>query len=198
MGVWISRGWGGRRKGGARLSDAGNVGKGWKAGVHGSRADLGAMNPEATIRSAFPVNPVPKDFFRDADLPMQDMQMELANRVRGRPWPSLSLMDWRMIGGSPASWREYLRPGTFAYYVPSILTDTLPEPAFLHLALEAILPSNRERRPRGGWWFGFADAFNDCQRQAIRDFVAGLREASPGVLDIRDEELVSVAGAIWA
>lgn len=153
------------------------------------------MSPEAAIRSAFPVNPVAKDFFRSADAHVQDMKIELENRVQGRPWPSLSLMDWRMIGGSPASWREYLWPGTFAYYLPSILIGTLLEPTFVDLALEAIVPNNQQHRPRGDWWFSFTEAFDNHQRRAIRDFLAALRE---GPLEIRDEELLSVAETIWA
>lgn len=153
------------------------------------------MSPELAIRSAFPVNPIPKDFFRSADGFVQDMQIELANRVRGRAWPSLSLMDWRMIGSGPASWREYLWPGTFAYYVPSVLIDTVSEPTFVDLALEAIVPFNRQHSPRGDWWFSFAAAFDDPQRQAIRDFLAALRQAPLGG---GDEKLVSVADAIWA
>ncbi|MBI1199986.1 MAG: hypothetical protein GC203_19180 [Phenylobacterium sp.] len=140
---------------------------------------------------------MPKAFFRITSGLDQDMPSELANRIQGKPWPSVSLMDWQMVGSGPASWREYLWPKTFAYYVPSVLVGALAKPTFPDLALEAILPFNRQHRPRGDWWFSFAGSFSDVQKKAIRGFLISLRAISPKDLDLQDDELVSAAEMIW-
>ncbi len=103
-----------------------------------------------------------------------------------------------MIGARPASWREYLWPNAFAYYVPSILIATLPEPAFFDLALEAILPSNQQRHPRGDWWLSFGEAFSEPQRQAIRGFAVELRTSRSETFDLTARELISAVETIWA
>jgi len=152
---------------------------------------------EAKIRAAFPENPLPKVFFGGAEGLEFDLPKELAARIRRRAWTSLSLMDWRMVGATPASYREYLVPKTFAYYVPSFLVGVLREPEFRYLALEAIIPFNRQHRPRGEWWLSFADAFSDPQRAALKAFLVCQKEAA-STFDMVDEELVGVAERIWS
>jgi hypothetical protein len=155
------------------------------------------MEVEVTIRTAFPDQPVPKEFFRDSARRDEEFQLELANRVQNRPWTAVTLTDWRMVGSTPATWREYMLPETFAYYMPSILIGVLAEPPFFDFALEAMLPFNRWHQPRGEWWFSFARAFTDRQRGAMKDFLAHLRASNPP-LDLRNEELVEAAETVWA
>jgi len=154
------------------------------------------MEVEVAIRAAFPDQPVPQDFFRDADCRDKDFHLELAGRMQNRPWTAVSLMDWRMIGATPAAWREYLVAETFAYYIPSILVGVLAEPAFADLALEAVLPFNQKHQPRGEWWFSFARALTDRQRGAMKDFLTHMRGSKPS-LDLVNEELVDAAEAVW-
>lgn len=151
---------------------------------------------EATIRAAFPEHPIPKNFFGSTEGLEYDLPQELARRIAGRAWTSLSLTDWRMVGATPAAYRAYLVPKTFAYYVPTFLVGVISEPEFLDLALEAILPSNREHRPRGAWWFSFADAFTDPQRTAMTAFLTCLKEADC-TFDQVDEELFNAALTVW-
>jgi hypothetical protein len=153
---------------------------------------------ETIIRAVFTERPVPTTFFGPAEALQQDMPQELASRIEGRAWTSLSLLDWRGVGAPPASYRRYVVPKTFAYYVPSLLVGVISEPDFRDLALEAILPDNRWRSPRGEWWTSFAATFTNPQRQAIRAFLAFQREAAAFTFDLADEDLVSAAEKVWA
>jgi hypothetical protein len=152
---------------------------------------------EAIIRAAFPAHPVPQPFFVTSEGRQQDIHQELESRIHGRAWTSLTLLDWRMVGSVPA-FREYLMPQTFAYHVPSFLVGVISEPDFRDWALEAILPFNRRREPRGEWWTSFAAALTDPQRTAIRAFLAFQRDSVGYSFDLADEELVSSAESLWA
>ena len=151
---------------------------------------------DAIVRAAFPEDPLPEVFFRDHHAPDEDMPRELASRIQGRGWTRISLLDWRHVGATPGAYREYLAPAAFAYYTPSFLVGVVPQPEFMDLALEAILPSNRQRKPRGEWWSMYADSFTPPQRAALQAFLAYQREASH-LLDVMDEELIRTAEAIW-
>jgi hypothetical protein len=152
---------------------------------------------EAIIRAAFPEHPVPKVFFGSAEGLEYDLPQELASRIEGRAWTFLSFLDWRLVGATPAAYREYVVPKTFAYYVPSFLVGVISQPEFRHLALEAILPSNREHRPRGEWWSSFAAAFTNPQRAAMKAFLASQKEAAC-TSDMVDKQLVVAAENVWA
>jgi hypothetical protein len=151
---------------------------------------------QKTIRAAFPEHPVPDVFFSSVERWQNDLQKELSSRIEGRIWTSLSLLDWRMIGATPAAYREYLAPQAFAYYAPSFLIGASSESEFLYLALEAILPSNQDHKPRGDWWFSFSAAFTSAQRAAVQAFLAAQRDTGRS-LDMVDEELISSAERVW-
>jgi hypothetical protein len=152
---------------------------------------------EPIIRTAFPEQPIPMTFFGESAGPQQDMQQELAARIKGRAWSELSFMDWQMVGPVRA-FREYMLPRTFAYYVPAFLVGAISEADFRDWALEAILPSNRWRRPRGAWWTSFVAAISDPQRAAIRAFLVYERTALSEAFDMVDEELIGAAETVWA
>jgi hypothetical protein len=151
---------------------------------------------EATFKVAFPEQPVPKAFFAGSEGLGHDIPFELAARVQGRPWTTLSMLDWRLVGAPPSVFREYMAPATFAYYVPSLLLGAVAEPAFCNWAFEALLPSNRERKPKGDWWLGYVGTFNDQQREAIKAFLAKQRQSGRAA-DPMDEELLRAAEALW-
>jgi hypothetical protein len=48
--------------------------------------------------------------------------------------------------------QAYLEPATFMYYLPSIIIGVSREMEFWDFALEAIIPYNKNRVPRGRWW----------------------------------------------
>jgi hypothetical protein len=151
---------------------------------------------EAIIRAAFPDHPVPNIVAGSTGKFFQEVDDELSLRVNGRPWSSVLIMDWRYVG-NPAHCREYMLPYVFAYYVPSFLVGALVEPEWLCWALEAVIPFNKYHEPRGEWWFSFVKALTDPQRGALQSFLIHQRHHF-GSLDIIDEELLSVAEAIWA
>ena len=151
---------------------------------------------EATIRAAFPEHPVPGILPRITEKFADDIGEALAFRVNARTWPSVSILDWRYVA-SPAICRTYMPPMTFAYYVPSFLVGVLSEPEWLYWALEAIIPFNKEHKPRGEWWFSFAEAFTGPQRAALHAFLAYQRDATTP-LSLQDEELIRAAETIWA
>lgn len=102
------------------------------------------------IRAAFPAEPVPAQFFwrEGKDSLDLDIPQELRNRISGRPWIEVTLMDWRMTGTSPVVARRYLEPATFMYYVPSIIVGASQDIGFVDFALEGIIPHNKYHVPR--------------------------------------------------
>jgi hypothetical protein len=129
------------------------------------------------IGTAFPVEPLPTQFFStegkeslDCDIPQ-----ELRNRISGRPWTEVTLMAWTMTGSSPVVARRYLEPATFMYYVPSIVVGVLQEMDFIELALEGIIPDNKNHVPRGNWWFEFSGNASPRQRAALATFLLHIR-----------------------
>jgi hypothetical protein len=151
---------------------------------------------EATIRAAFPENPIPSVVAGITGKFFQEVDEELALRINGRPWPAISGLDWQYVG-SPVLFREYMQPAVFAYYVPSYLMLSISDQSWLDWALEAIVPFNKDHTPRGQWWFSFADALAGPQRAALRAFLEYQRDAV-APLSLVHEELITVAETVWA
>jgi hypothetical protein len=149
---------------------------------------------EQLVYASFPTEPVPHEFFwAKRESPIErDIPKELRERLAGRRWPEITLTDWRMIGTPPAIARDYLRPSTFCYYLPSLLLSVLGEPDFLEWALEALIPLNKAHEPRGKWWGGFVGAVSESQRATLRSFLTIVDPADPA-----NQSLLSIAETIW-
>jgi len=152
------------------------------------------------IRAAFPVEPLPPQFFwaegkesLDFDIPQ-----ELRNRIAGRPWTEVTLMDWRMTGTSPVVARRYLEPATFMYYVPSIIVETSQEIEFIELALEGIIPHNKYHVLRGEWWSEFSAIASPHQRAALSAFLAHIRLMFWDRIGPANQHLLEHAETVWS
>jgi len=152
---------------------------------------------DAILSGAFPQLPLPEPFFAATEGLDIDIRQELSTRVKGRVWTAVSLLDWRLVGASPSVCGRHMTPTSFAYYAPSLLLAAISEPAFLDWALEAILPPNQQRVPKGDWWLGYVEAFTDRQRLAIRSYLAHQRHTLSSS-DVVGEELLNVADRLWA
>jgi len=152
------------------------------------------------VRTAFPVEPAPTQFFwaEGKDSLIGDISQELGNRISGRPWTDVTLMDWRMTGTSPAVARRYLEPATFMYYLPSVLVGALKEIEFIELALEGIIPENKNHVPRGKWWFEFSGIASPRQRAALSAFLAHIRLVSWYKIGPANQYLLERAENIWS
>jgi hypothetical protein len=150
-------------------------------------------------RRAFPIEPIPRQFFgSDPEWPaIGDIADDLQTRVRGRPWSSISMNDWRMIG-SPWSFRRYLEPSVYLYYVPSLVLEGISAPGVDQFALEAIVPHNKTWVPRGAWWQAFAEAVTEEQRTALSTILATLRIQCWDEIGPANQDLVAAAERIWA
>jgi hypothetical protein len=148
---------------------------------------------------AFPLEPLPDHFFwAEAKGSLEgDIPSELKNRVLGRRWSEVTLMDWRMVGVSPAVSSQYLEPSTFAYYLPSIVLGVYPDLDFVEYALESILPRNQSHVPRGKWWAEFVDAISRRQRKALATFLEDLRLNSWEAVGAANQHFLEVAESFW-
>lgn len=151
------------------------------------------------IRAAFPVEPLPADFFWvEGKIPLDsEIPQELKNRISGRPWVEVTLLDWRMTASSPEVSRRYLEPATFMYYVPSIIVGAFREIEFIYLALEAIIPENKNHIPRGKWWFEFSASASPDQRAAISAFLTHIRLTDWDTIGLANQYLLERAENIW-
>jgi hypothetical protein len=152
------------------------------------------------IGTAFPVEPRPTNFFwaegkhsLDYDLPQ-----ELRNRIAGRPWKEVTLLDWRMTGTSPVVARSYLEPATFMYYVPSIVVGSSQQIEFIDFALEGIIPHNEHHLPRGKWWSEFAAIASPRQRLALSAFLSHVRHVFWDRIGPANRSLLEHAENIWS
>ena len=167
-----------------------------------SPEDVVADNAEFLnfVRTAFPVEPLPVQFFwaEGKDSLDRDIRQELGNRISGRPWTEVSLMDWRMVGASPAVARGYFEPTTFMYYVPSIILGVSREIDFVDYALEAIVPHNKDHAPRGKWWTQFSGIASPRQRTAFSALLAHVRLVFWGTTGPANQHLLERAEDIWS
>jgi hypothetical protein len=152
------------------------------------------------IRAAFPAAPVPAQFFwiEGKDSLDYDIPQELRNRIAGRPWTEVALIDWRMTGVGPCVARRYLEPATFMYYVPSIIVGTSQEIEFVELALEGIIPHNNHHVPRGKWWSEFSGIASLEQRAALLAFLAHVRLVAWDKIGDANQYLLERAEAVWS
>jgi hypothetical protein len=151
------------------------------------------------VKTSFPVEPLPSNFFRPEGIASLDLDIpqELRNRISGRPWTNLTLLDWRMIGASPIVARRYLEPATFMYYVPSLLVGASQEIEFIQFALEAIIPDNEIHVPRGEWWFEFSGIATPPQRAALAAFLAHVRRTSWDTIGSQNQYLLERSETVW-
>ena len=151
------------------------------------------------VSAAFPVDPLPTRFFSpEGDRAFDfDIPQELKNRIAGRLWTQVTLLDWRMTGTSPVVARRYLEPATFMYYVPSIIVGTLQKMDFIEFALEGIMPDNKYHVPRGEWWSEFSKIASPAQRAAFSAFLSYVRHSLWGVIGPANQHLLEHAENIW-
>jgi hypothetical protein len=152
------------------------------------------------IKAAFPAEPVPAQFFwkEGKDSLDLDIPQELRNRILGRPWTEVTLMDWRMTGTSPVVARRYLEPATFMYYVPSIIVGVSQDIGFVELALEGIIPDNKYHVPRGQWWSEFSGIASLDQRTALSAFLSHVRLMSWDKIGPASQYFLEHAESVWS
>jgi hypothetical protein len=146
------------------------------------------------------MEPRPTRFFwPDAKGSLEDdIALELKNRISGRRWNEVTLMDWRMIGLPPAASRLYLEPAAFVYYLPSIILGVLyPEIDFVEYALEAIIPYNQSHVPRGRWWFDFVSLVSPNQRRTLAAFLEYIRLTAWDSIGEANQHFLEVAEGFW-
>jgi hypothetical protein len=148
---------------------------------------------------AFPIEPLPAQFWFEGKVPPDDeFTQELRNRLPGRRWTDVALMDWRLIGVPVWVSRLYLEPKAFRYYLPSIIVGVCTEMAFLEIALESIIPGNQKKIPRGRWWAEFSLSFSSDQRKALTTFLADLRLRSWDAIGPSNQASLEMAEEIWS
>jgi hypothetical protein len=111
------------------------------------------------------------------------------------------MRNWAMMGHVGII-RELLAPATFLYYLPSLLLGVTEDPSYLDLALEAIIPLGRDRRPKSKWWGELLEIISLEQAAAIRAFLALVRsdllrpDKEPFVIS-GEEVLTDEAETFW-
>jgi hypothetical protein len=152
------------------------------------------------VEAAFPAEPLPTVFFwpeRRISFD-DDIAQELRSRLSGRPWTGIALKDWSMVGVPISVSRSYLKPATFMYYAPSVIVGVSQEFEYLEVALEAIIPENKNHMPRGQWWFEFAGSTTPHQRAAIFSFLAHVRLTFWDAMGPANQYLLECAENIWS
>jgi hypothetical protein len=156
------------------------------------------------LLAAFPPQPMPVRFFwkqgvHDAS---DEFCRDLLERLWRREWTEIKMSDWAWIGSAIGMSRAHLEPATFLYYLPSLLLGVIEEPRYLELALEAIIPLGRDRRPKSKWWGELLETISPDQSATIRAFLAHVRsdllrsDKEPFVVS-GDEVLTDEAETFW-
>jgi len=155
------------------------------------------------LLATFPPQPIPAQFFwkEDRHDNSYELRRDLLERLAERPWTEVKMRDWAMAGHISIT-RELLEPATFLYYLPSLLLGVTEDPGYLDWALEAIIPSGRDRRPKSKWWGELLDTISPDQSAAIRAFLAHVRnnllrsDEGPFVVST-DEALTAETETFW-
>lgn len=151
------------------------------------------------IHANFRAEPVPNSFFwKEAKIRQyDDIAEELWSRIANRRWTEITMSDWEMTGYRVAVNREYMEPATFSYYMPSLLVGALQDIDFIEMALEGMVPFNKDRSPRGKWWGAFATSFSYDQRRTLCSFLAHVRHFYGRSLGMSKRALLYDAEIIW-
>jgi hypothetical protein len=155
------------------------------------------------LLAAFPPQPMPARFFwkEDRHDNSYEFRRDLLEWLAERQWTEIKMRDWTMIGQISMT-RELLEPATFLYYLPSLLLGITEDLCYLECALEAIIPSGRDRRPKSKWWGELLETISPDQRAAIRAFLAHVRrdllrsDGEPFVISA-EEALTDEAETFW-
>jgi len=155
------------------------------------------------LHATFPAQPMPTQFFWRKDLhdDSYEFRRDLLEWLGQRPWTEIKMRNWAMMA-EPCLLREHLEPATFLYYLPSLFLGAIEDPGYVGRALEAIIPSGRDRKPKGLWWRELLETISLDQCAAIRAFIAHVRSnllrSDLGPFSItRDEALTSEAETFW-
>lgn len=149
------------------------------------------------IHAAFPVEPMPKRYWIDNIEPLGDIPRELATRIVYRPWVDVRMLDWTMTGAPAKVARSYLDADAFRYYLPSLLVGGLDEPGYIDWPLECVLPASRKRRTTGTWWQAFWAGFSDQQKDAVRQYLIGVRSMLDPAVNSANLHFIDEAQEIW-
>jgi hypothetical protein len=128
------------------------------------------------LLAAFPPQPLPAQFFwkKDRHDNSYEFRRDLIEWLAERHWTEIKMHNWAMAGHTSIT-RELLEPATFLYYLPSLLLGVTEDPGYLDWALEAIIPSGRDRKPKSKWWGELLETISPDQRASIRAFLALVR-----------------------
>jgi hypothetical protein len=155
------------------------------------------------LLATFPPQPMPAQFFwkEDRHGNSYEFRRDLLEWLADRKWTEIKMPDWAMAG-DPRITRELLEPATFLYYLPSLLLGVAEDPGYLDWALEAIIPSGRDRRPKSKWWGELLETISLEQRVTIRAFLAHVRNdllrSDEGPFEISTSEaLTAEAETFW-
>ena len=155
------------------------------------------------LLATFPPQPMPAQFFwkEDRHDNSYEFRRDLLEWLAGRQWTEIKMRDWAMAGHTSIT-RELLEPATFLYYLPALLLGVAEDPGYLNWALEAIIPSGRDRRPKSKWWGELLETISPDQSATIRAFLAYVRnnlwrsDEGPFVISM-DEALTAEAETFW-
>jgi hypothetical protein len=155
------------------------------------------------LLATFPPQPIPAQFFwkEDRHDVSYEFRRDLFESLAERPWAEIKMRDWAMTGRTNMT-RELLEPATFLYYLPSLLLGVTEDPGYLDWALEAIIPSGKDRRPKSKWWGELLETISPDQSAAIRAFLAYVRDnllrPDEGPFDISmNKALTAEAETFW-
>ena len=128
------------------------------------------------LLATFPPQPMPAQFFwkQDRHHNSYEFRQDLLEWLAERQWTDIKMHNWAMAGSAIIT-RELLEPATFLYYLPSLLLGVIEDPGYLDWALEAIIPSGRDRRLKSKWWGELLETISPNQTATIRAFLALVR-----------------------
>jgi hypothetical protein len=154
------------------------------------------------LHATFLAQPMPARFFWKENVPDDGYEFcgALLEWLAQREWTEVKISAWPMSIISIS--RVHLEPATFLYYLPALLLGVMEEPEYLEWALEAIIPSGRDRRPKGRWWGELLETISLDQCAVLRAFLVHVRSAflrsDQGPFSITAAEaLTSEAETFW-
>lgn len=129
------------------------------------------------IVSSFPEEPAPSRVL-SSDATLDDISHDIEELFQGKKWTDIQIDAWRKTGVPIIVIVLYFDPLSFSYYLPSLLVSSIEDGDFDY-SIDALLPSNQRREPRGDWWRKFSESLNSMQRRAIRQFLRYALDINP-------------------
>lgn len=133
-------------------------------------------DPEISVFRSTPI-PAAAELLTVSPVGQSDIPDSIIAALGDKAWGDVDILDWRRIGAPISVARNYISPGAFLFYLPSLLIS----PAELNGAdalfvIDALSPAGAKGVQKKAWWAAFFCLTSAEERCVVQNYLHKLRE----------------------